>query len=170
MAKKDYYELLGVKRNAPDEVIKRAFKKLARRYHPDLNPGDKKAEDRFKEISEAYAVLSDPEKRRKFDLMGHAAFSGGSPWGERGAPQNVEDILREFGVGDIFGNIFGGGGGGSARGRARGGGLWGSPRPQGPTKGEDVNYSMAIGFDDALRGMSTTITAGKKCGLGKCRG
>ncbi len=155
MAKKDYYELLGVKKNASDDEIKRAFKKLARKYHPDVNPGDKKAEDRFKEMSEAYAVLSDGEKRRKYDMMGHAAFSGGSPWGDRGAPQNVEDILREFGVGDIFGRIFGGGG------RGRGGNFWGSSRHQGPTKGQDVNYSMEIGFDDALRGMSTTLTVPK---------
>jgi DnaJ-class molecular chaperone len=90
-------------------------------------------------------------------MMGHAAFSGGNPWGARGAPQNVEDILREFGIGDIFGSIFGSGGGS----RARGGGFWSSPRPQGPTKSQDVNYSMEIGFDDALRGMSTTITVPK---------
>jgi DnaJ-class molecular chaperone len=157
MPKKDYYELLGVERSASDDEIKRAFKKLARKFHPDVNPGDNKAEDRFKEISEAYAVLSDGEKRRKYDMMGHAAFSGGNPWGARGAPQNVEDILREFGIGDIFGSIFGSGGGS----RARGGGFWSSPRPQGPTKGQDVNYSMEIGFDDALRGMSTTITVPK---------
>ncbi len=158
MAKKDYYELLGVKRGAPGDEIKRAFKKLARKYHPDVNPGDDKAEDRFKEISEAYAVLSDKEKRRKYDAMGHAAFSGGSPWGELGAPQNVEDILREFGIGDIFGSIFGGGRGGRGQG---GSGFWGSSRPQGPAKGADVNYSMEIGFDDALKGMSTTITVPK---------
>ncbi len=160
MAKKDYYEVFGVKRNASGEEIKRVFKKLARKYHPDVNPGDKKAEDRFKEISEAYAVLSDPEKRRRFDLMGHAAFAGGSPWGERGAPQNVEDILREFGFGDLFGSIFGGGGGGGG-GRRGGGGFWAAARPQGPTKGQDVNYSMEIGFDDALKGMSTTISVPK---------
>ena len=110
MAKRDYYEVLGISRSAPDLEIKRAFKKLARKFHPDVNPGDKRAEERFKEISEAYAVLSDKEKRRKYDAQGHSAFAGGSPWGARGAPQNVEDILREFGIGDIFGNIFGGGG------------------------------------------------------------
>lgn len=158
MAKRDYYEVFGVDRGASDDEIKRVFKKLARKYHPDVNPGDNKAEDRFKEISEAYAVLSDKEKRRKYDAMGHNAFAGGSPWGERGAPQNVEDILREFGVGDIFGGMFGGGGG---RARAGGGGFWGSPRPQGPQKGNDVNYTMEIGFDDALNGMSSTITVPK---------
>ena len=154
MAKRDYYEVLGISRSAPDLEIKRAFKKLARKFHPDVNPGDKRAEERFKEISEAYAVLSDKEKRRKYDAQGHSAFAGGSPWGARGAPQNVEDILREFGIGDIFGNIFGGGGRG-------GSGHWGSAGTRGPTKGNDVNYSMEIGFDDALRGMKSTITVPK---------
>ncbi|MBT3351492.1 MAG: DnaJ domain-containing protein [Nitrospinaceae bacterium] len=155
MAKQDYYEVFGVQQNASDDEIKRVFKKLARKYHPDVNPGDNKAEERFKEISEAYAVLSDPEKRRKYDAMGHNAFAGGSPWGARGAPQNVEDILREFGVGDVFGGMFGGAG------RGGGGGFWGSPRPQGPQKGNDVNYTMEIGFDDSLRGMNSTITVPK---------
>ena len=155
MAKRDYYEVLGISRDAPEEEIKRAFKKLARKYHPDVNPGDTKAEDRFKTISEAYAVLSDKDKRRKYDVQGHSAFAGGSPWGARGAPSNIDDILKEFGVGDIFGGMFGGGG------APRGGGFWGSPRSRGPVKGNDVNYSMEIGFDDALRGMSTTITVPK---------
>jgi DnaJ-class molecular chaperone len=159
MAKKDYYEILGIKRNASEDEIKRSFKKLARKYHPDVNPGDKRAEDRFKEISEAYAVLSDAEKRRQYDMMGHSAFAGGSPWGDRGAPQNVEDILREFDLGDIFGSFFGGAGGRASRGRESG--FWGSPRPAGPTKGQDVNYSMEISFDDSLKGMSTTITVPK---------
>jgi len=154
MAKRDYYEVLGVSRSASNEEIKRAFKKLARKFHPDVNPGDKGAEERFKEISEAYAVLSDGKKRRQYDVQGHSAFAGGSPWGARGAPQNVEEILKEFGIGDIFGNIFGGGG----RGRS---GFWGSSATRGPSKGADVNYSMEIGFDDALRGMNSTITVPK---------
>ena len=151
MVKRDYYEVLGVGRNAGEEEIKRAFKRLARKHHPDLNPGDKQAEERFKEIGEAYAVLSDPAKRRQFDAMGHAAFAGGSPWGERGAPPSVEDILREFGLGDLFGGIFGAGG-------ARRGGFWEGGASRGPAKGADVNYSMEIGFDDALRGLTSTIT------------
>ena len=147
MPKADYYEVLGVSRSASEAELKRAFKKLARTYHPDVNPGDAKAEERFKEISEAYAVLSDPEKRRKYDAMGHAAFGGGSPWGE-GAPPNMGDILREFGLGDIFGGIFGGAG--------RGG--FHAPPPR---RGQDVNYSMEIGFDDSLNGLSTTISVPK---------
>jgi len=155
MAKRDYYEVLGVGRNASVEELKRAFKKLARKYHPDLNPGDKTAEARFKEISEAYHVLSDKDRRRQYDTMGHAAFRGESPWGQGGAPPNVEEILREFGLGDIFGGMFGGGGGRRAT------WSWGPQRPQAPVKGEDVNYSMEISFDDALRGLSTTITVPK---------
>lgn len=153
MPKRDYYEVLGIDRSASEAELKRVFKKLARQYHPDVNPGDPKAEERFKEISEAYAVLSDAEKRRKYDAMGHAAFGGGSPWGE-GAPPGMEDILREFGLGDIFGGIFGGARGGAARGGFH-------AQPQAPRKGQDVNYSMEIGFDDSLKGLNTTITVPK---------
>ena len=153
MAKRDYYEVLGIDRSASEAELKRAFKKLARTYHPDVNPGDARAEERFKEISEAYAVLSDPEKRRKYDAMGHAAFGGGSPWGG-GAPPGMEDILREFGLGDIFGGIFGGARGGAARGGFH-------AQSQAPRRGQDVNYSMEIGFDDSLKGLNTTITVPK---------
>ncbi|MBI3126357.1 MAG: DnaJ domain-containing protein [Candidatus Tectomicrobia bacterium] len=153
MAKRDYYEVLGVKRDASEDEIKRAFKRLARKHHPDLNPGDKQAEGRFKEIGEAYAALSDPQKRRQYDARGHAAFAGGTPWGEGPAP-SVEDILREFGLGDLFGGIFGGRGGGGGR-RAV---FWEGGPAAAPAKGADVNYSMEIGFDDALRGLTTTIT------------
>tara|TARA_A100001037_G_C15080741_1_gene604119 strand:+ start:354 stop:1301 length:948 start_codon:yes stop_codon:yes gene_type:complete len=151
MSKRDYYELLGVNRDVSSEQLKRAFKKLARKYHPDVNPGNKSAEERFKEISEAYAVLSDVEKRRKYDTMGHAAFSGGNPW-EGGI--NMEDILKDIGIGDIFGSFFGG-----QRGRTSyRSSNWGSPVN---TKGEDVNYSIEIGFDDALRGLETVVTVPK---------
>jgi len=151
MSKRDYYEVLGVNRDVSTEQLKRSFKKLARKYHPDVNPGNKSAEDRFKEISEAYAVLSDVEKRRKYDTMGHSAFSGGNPW-EGG--MNMEDILKDIGIGDIFGSFFGG-----QRGRTSNrSSAWGSPVN---TKGVDVNYSMEIGFDDALRGLETVVTVPK---------
>lgn len=153
MPKRDYYDVLGIERSASEAELKRAFKRLARRHHPDVNPGDKKAEERFKEISEAYAVLSDADKRRRYDAMGHAAFGGGSPWGEGGAPPSMEDILREFGLGDILGGMFGGGR------DPRGGGFRTHPPP--PQRGQDVNYSMEIGFDDALKGLHTTITVPK---------
>jgi DnaJ-class molecular chaperone len=160
MAKRDYYEVLGVARSASEDEIKRAFKRLARKHHPDLNPGDKQAENRFKEIGEAYAALSDPQKRRQYDSMGHAAFAGGSPWGERGAAPSVEEILREFGLGDLFGGIFGGGtgGAGTGGGGARRTGFWTERPAAGPMKGGDVNYSMEIGFDDALKGLTTTVS------------
>lgn len=160
MAKKDYYEILGLNRKASADEVKRAYKKLARKYHPDLNPGDKKAEDQFKEISEAYAVLSDKEKRARYDTMGHAAFAGASPWGARGAPPTVDEILREFNLGDLFGNIFGGGGG-RARASSSGGNFWSSGGPSPPVKGEDVQYSIQISFNDALKGLSTTISVPK---------
>ena len=133
MAKRDYYEVLGIDRSTSEGELKRVFKKLARKYHPDVNPGDAKAEERFKEISEAYAVLSDSDKRRKYDAMGHAAFGGGSPWGE-GAPPGMEDILR-----DIFGGVFGGARGGAGRGGFH-------AQPQAPRRGQDVNYSMENRF------------------------
>ena len=151
MSKRDYYEVLGVNRDVSTEQLKRSFKKLARKYHPDVNPGNKSAEDRFKEISEAYAVLSDVEKRGKYDTMGHSAFSGGNPW-EGG--MNMEDILKDIGIGDIFGSFFGGQ---RARTSNRSS-AWGSTVN---TKGVDVNYSMEIGFDDALRGLETVVTVPK---------
>lgn len=150
MSKRDFYEVLGVNRNVSSDQLKRAFKKLARKFHPDVNPGNKSAEERFKEISEAYAILSDTEKRRKYDTMGHSAFSGGNPW-EGGVNP---DIFKEFGFGDIFSSFFGG-----QRGRTSyRSSDWGQAVN---TKGEDVNYSMEIGFDDALRGLETVVTVPK---------
>ena len=101
--KRDYYEVLGVDRNADDAAIKSAYRKLAKKYHPDMNPGDKEAEQKFKEASEAYAVLSDADKRRKYDQFGHAAFEqgGGGAGGFGGFDFNGADM------GDIFGDIFG---------------------------------------------------------------
>ena len=111
-AKRDYYEVLGVSKDADDATIKKAYRQLAKKYHPDMNPGDKEAEIKFKEASEAYAVLSDAEKRRQYDQFGHAAFEGGAG----GAGGGGFDF--DFGdMGDIFGDIFGGmfGGGSSSR-------------------------------------------------------
>ena len=110
--KRDYYEVLGVPKDADDAAIKKAYRQLAKKYHPDMNPGDKEAEIKFKEASEAYAVLSDAEKRRQYDQFGHAAFEGGAG----GAGAGGFDF--DFGdMGDIFGDLFGGmfGGGGSIR-------------------------------------------------------
>ena len=105
MAKADYYDLLRIKKGATEDEIKKAYRKLAVKYHPDKNQGDKSAEDKFKEISEAYEVLSDPEKRSKYDQFGHAAFGPGSRSGRGGGFHDPFDIFKD---------VFGGGGGGSA--------------------------------------------------------
>ena len=110
--KRDYYEVLGVDKNADEAAIKKAYRVLAKKYHPDMNPGDAEAEKKFKEASEAYAVLSDPEKRRQYDQFGHAAFDGGAGGGAGGFDFNGADFGDIFG--DIFGDFFGGGRGRSA--------------------------------------------------------
>lgn len=115
MAKRDYYEILGVGRNADESEIKKAYRKLALKYHPDKNPDDKEAEERFKEAAEAYEVLSDSEKRRTYDQFGHEGMRGGGFGG--GGSMNMDDIFSQFG--DIFGGAFGGFGGGGARGGSR---------------------------------------------------
>ena len=109
-SKRDYYEVLGVPKNADDSAIKSAYRKLAKKYHPDMNPGDKNAEAKFKEASEAYAVLSDPDKRRQYDQYGHAAFDPNSgPYGPGGFG-DLGDIFGDIFGGFGFGDIFGGGG------------------------------------------------------------
>ncbi len=110
--KRDYYEVLGVDRNADDAALKKAYRVLAKKYHPDTNPGDKEAEAKFKEASEAYAVLSDPDKRHQYDQFGHAAFEGGAGGGGFSG-MDMDDIFGSFG--DIFGDLFGGGFGGRSR-------------------------------------------------------
>ena len=124
--KRDYYEVLGIDKNADDAAIKKAYRQLAKKYHPDMNPGDQEAEKKFKEASEAYAVLSDPDKRRQYDQFGHAGVSGaagnGGPFGGFGGEgMSMDDIFSMFG--DIFGGRGGGFGGGS-----RGGGFGGGRR------------------------------------------
>ena len=124
--KRDYYEVLGVDKSADDAAIKKAYRVLAKKYHPDMNPGDKEAEVKFKEASEAYAVLSDAEKRRQYDQFGHAAFEQGGAGGYGGGFDfNSADFGDIFG--DIFGDFFGGG-----RSSSRGG------RSNGPMKGANV--------------------------------
>ena len=138
-AKRDYYEVLGIGRDADDAAIKKAYRVLAKKYHPDMNPGDKEAEKKFKEASEAYAVLSDPEKRRQYDQFGHAAFEGGAggAGGFGGFDFNGADFSDIFG--DIFGDLFGGGHRG---GRAN----------NGPMKGANIRKSIRITFEEAVFG------------------
>lgn len=139
--KRDYYEVLGVDRNADDAAIKKAYRALAKKYHPDMNPGDAEAEKKFKEASEAYAVLSDSDKRRQYDQFGHAAFEGGMGGGG-GFDFSGMDMGDIFG--DIFGDLFGGG-------RRR------SSASNGPMKGANLRAAVRITFEEAAFGCEKEI-------------
>lgn len=151
--KRDYYEVLGVDRNADDAAIKKAYRALAKKYHPDINPGNAEAEAKFKEASEAYSVLSDPEKRQKYDQFGHAAFDGGAG-GAGGFEFNFEDMS------DIFGDIFGGmfGGGRSQR------------NNNGPQKGANIRTGIRITFEEAAFGCEKEIELTLKDECTTCNG
>ena len=153
--KRDYYEVLGVDKNADEAAIKKAYRVLAKKYHPDMNPGDAEAEKKFKEASEAYAILSDPEKRRQYDQYGHAAFeNGGGAGGFGGFDFNGTDF------GDIFGDIFGDLFGGSRR----------SGRSNGPMKGANVRTSVRITFEEAVFGVEKEIELTLKDECTTCHG
>ena len=152
--KRDYYEVLGVDKNADEAAIKRAYRVLAKKYHPDMNPGDAEAEKKFKEASEAYAVLSDPEKRRQYDQFGHAAFEGGAG-GAGGFDFNGGDFGDIFG--DIFGDLFGGG-------RSRG------AQSNGPMKGANLRTSVRITFEEAVFGCKKEIELTVKETCKTCNG
>ena len=157
-AKRDYYEVLGVSRDADDATLKKAYRQLAKKYHPDMNPGDAEAEKKFKEASEAYAVLSDPEKRRQYDQFGHAAFDGGAGAGAGGFGGfdfNGADFSDIFG--DIFGDFFGGGRRG---GRAN----------NGPMKGMNIRKGIRITFEEAVFGCEKEIEIVLKDPCPKCNG
>lgn len=150
--KRDYYEVLGVDKQADDAAIKKAYRALAKKYHPDMNPGDAEAEKKFKEASEAYAVLSDPEKRRQYDQFGHSAFDGGAGGG--GFDFNGADFGDIFG--DIFGDFFGGG-------RSR-------SRNNGPMKGANLRTSVRITFEEAVFGCKKEIELTVKETCKTCNG
>ena len=153
--KRDYYEVLGVDRNADDATLKKAYRKLAKKYHPDMNPGDKEAEAKFKEATEAYGVLSDPDKRRQYDQFGHAAFeNGGGGAGGFGGFDFSGDMGDIFG--DIFGDLFGGGG----RRRAN----------NGPMKGANLRAAVNIMFQEAITGCEKELEITLKDPCTKCNG
>ena len=152
--KRDYYEVLGVDKNADEAAIKKAYRVLAKKYHPDMNPGDKEAEKKFKEASEAYAVLSDPEKRRQYDQFGHAAFDGGAG-GAGGFDFSGTDFSDIFS--DIFGDFFGGGRSSRAR-------------SNGPMKGANLRTSVRITFEEAVFGCKKEIDLTVKETCKTCNG
>jgi len=154
--KRDYYEVLGVEKNADDAALKKAYRALAKKYHPDVNPGDAEAEKKFKEASEAYAILSDPEKRRQYDQFGHAAFEqGGGAGGFGGFDFNSMDFSDIFG--DIFGDFFGGG---SRRGRAN----------NGPMQGASIRKGIRITFEEAIFGCEKELDVVLKEPCETCNG
>ena len=153
--KRDYYEVLGVDKSADANAIKKAYRSLAKKYHPDMNPGDKEAEAKFKEVNEAYAVLSDDEKKAKYDQFGHAAFdpaAGGGYGADFGG-------FGDFG--DIFSSFFGGGfGGGSSGGR----------RANAPTRGDDIGIRVTISFEEAAFGVKKEVSYNRVQKCGECGG
>lgn len=175
MADRDYYDILGVSKDAPEEEIKKAYRKLARKYHPDVNPDDKEAEKRFKEISEAYAVLNDKEKRAQYDRVGNEAFNFGGgaggpfggagfegfefqfPGGGRGGRSRRTGFRSAEGAGgfgDIFSDLFGGG----------------ASYRQGPRKGSDVEATTTLDFRDAVRGTTVALTMQRQGECPRCNG
>jgi molecular chaperone DnaJ len=157
MAKRDYYEILGVGRDAGPDEIKKAYRQLALKYHPDRNPHDKSAEEKFKELGEAYEVLNEPQSRAAYDRFGHAAFDPRSRGGGAGAGfHDPADIFREvFGGGGIFDDLFGGGG---------------NRGPGGGERGDDLRYDMEISFVEAAHGCEKEITLSKPAPCDVCGG
>ena len=155
--KRDYYEVLGVSRGASEDEIKKAYKKMARKYHPDLNPGDKTAEEKFKEVNEAYEVLSDADKKARYDQYGHA---GVDPNFGAGGFGGGFDGSFDFGdLGDIFGSFFGGGFGGGRR-----------TNPNAPQRGESSRMSIAISFEEAAFGCEKAVTVERYETCDTCHG
>ena len=156
---RDYYEVLGVSRSASDSEIKKAYRKLAMKYHPDKNPGDQKAEERFKEAAEAYGVLGDSDKKAKYDQFGHAAFQNGGGFGGQGF-DNVEDIFSSFG--DIFSDFFGMGG------------MGGGPRSRrnrtGPRRGADLRYMLEVALDEVIKGTDKNLEFDTEESCNRCTG
>lgn len=154
MAKRDYYEILGIAKNASEEEIKKAYRKLAIKYHPDKNPDDKTAEDKFKEAAEAYEVLSSPEKRQRYDQFGHAGVGGSAGFG--GGGMNMDDIFSQFG--DIFGGAFGFGGGGGRSGGRR------------VNRGSNLRVKVKLTLSEIANGVEKKIKVNKYVSCKTCSG
>ena len=152
--KRDYYEVLGASKDTPAAELKKSYRKLAMQFHPDRNPGDAEAEARFKEAAEAYEVLSNDEKRARYDRFGHQGLSGSAGF------SNTEDIFSAFG--DMFADLFGFSGGGGGRG--------GRQRCGGPRAGSDVRYDLTITFEEAIRGATKELTLKRSADCGTCDG
>ena len=161
MAKKDYYEVLGVDKNASADEIKKAYRKLAIKYHPDKNPGNKEAEEKFKEAAEAYSVLSDADKKAKYDQFGHAGVDGAGP-DFSGGFGNLNDILN-----DLFGGAFGGGFGGGFGGF---GGFGGGRRQERVYKGRDIRVRAKLTLEEIARGVEKEISIEKNVPCPDCGG
>ncbi len=166
MAKRDYYEVLGVQKNATDEEIKKAYRKLAKQYHPDANPDNKaEAEAKFKEVNEAYETLSDSQKRQMYDQFGPdgpQGFGGGNPYGNGTYTYSTGfDGFSDFGdLGDIFSSFFGGGFGGNQR----------ASRQNGPRKGTDLRYDLEISFEESFLGTERYVTINRQEVCNTCHG
>ena len=155
--KRDYYEVLGIQKGASEDEIKKAYKKLARKYHPDMNPGDKEAEEKFKEVNEANEVLSDPEKKARYDQFG---FAGVDPNYGAGAGGGAYGGGFDFGdLGDIFGSFFGGGFGGAQR-----------RNPNAPQRGESIRASVSVSFTEAAFGCEKSVTLERSEQCPTCKG
>jgi len=175
MAKEDYYQVLGIKRDAKPEEIKKAYRRLARKYHPDVNPGDKASEERFKQMSEAFDVLSDPKKRAVYDRFGQysdnladaaargagAAYTGGTPFDFSGFDWGTTSTSTPGGgtsFRDIFADLFGG-----ARAERE------PPRPQ-PQRGADIEMPLSLTFEEAITGLTTNLTVNRSEQCSRCHG
>jgi molecular chaperone DnaJ len=161
MSKRDYYEILGVSKGASADEIKKAYRKVAMQFHPDRNPGDKAAEEKFKEAAEAYEVLSDTDKKAQYDRFGHAGLSGNGR-GHSGSG-SMEDIFSQFGDifgDDIFGNFFGGGGGGRSR---------GTGKPRG-SRGSNLRVKLKLNYEEIAKGVSKQIKVKKYVVCSNCSG
>jgi len=161
MSKRDYYEVLGVAKGASADEIKKAYRKVAMQFHPDRNPGDKAAEEKFKEAAEAYEVLSDADKRGQYDRYGHAGLSGNGRGFGGGGSMNMDDIFSQFGDifgDDLFGSFFGGGRRGGGGGRARG------------VRGSNLRVKIKLNYEEIAKGVSKNIKVKKYVGCTTCSG